>query len=72
MHIAASRPLFINEDQISQEILDKEKEIYTAQAQESGKPADIAGKMVEGRLKKFIKDLVVLISCFVMIPIMIV
>ena len=68
MHIAASRPLFINEDQISQEILDKEKEIYTAQAQESGKPADIVEKMIEGRLKKFIKEITLLGQPFVKDP----
>ena len=68
MHIAASSPLFINEDQISQEILDKEKEIYTAQAQESGKPADIVEKMVEGRLKKFIKEITLLGQPFVKDP----
>ena len=68
MHIAASRPLFINEDQISQEILDKEKEIYTAQAKESGKPADIVEKMVEGRLKKFIKEITLLGQPFVKDP----
>ena len=68
MHIAASRPLFINEDQVSQEILDKEKEIYTAQAQESGKPADIAWKIVEGRLKKFIKGITLLGQPFVKDP----
>jgi elongation factor Ts len=68
MHIAASRPLFINEDQVSQEILDKEKEIYTAQAHESDKPADIAGKMVEGRLKKFIKEITLLGQPFIKDP----
>ena len=68
MHIAASRPLFINEDQVSQEILDKEKEIYTVQAQESGKPADIVEKMVEGRLKKFIKEITLLGQPFVKDP----
>ena len=68
MHIAASRPLFINEDQVSQEILDKEKEIYKAQAQESGKPADIVEKMVEGRLKKFIKEITLLGQPFVKDP----
>ena len=68
MHIAASRPLFINEDQVSQEILNKEKEIYTAQAQESGKPADIVEKMVEGRLKKFIKEITLLGQPFVKDP----
>ena len=68
MHIAASRPLFINEDQVSQEILNKEKEIYTAQAQESGKPADIVEKMIEGRLKKFIKEITLLGQPFVKDP----
>ncbi len=68
MHIAASRPFFINEDQVSQEILDKEKEIYTAQAQESGKPPDIVGKMIEGRLKKFIKEITLLGQPFVKDP----
>ena len=68
MHIAASRPLFINEDQISQKILDKEKEIYAAQAQESGKSADIVEKMVEGRLKKFIKEITLLGQPFVKDP----
>ena len=68
MHIAASRPLFINEDQVSQEILDKQKEIYTAQAQESGKPADIVEKMIEGRLKKFIKEITLLGQPFVKDP----
>ena len=68
MHIAASKPLFINEDQVSQKILDKEKEIYTAQAQESGKSADIVEKMVEGRLKKFIKEITLLGQPFVKDP----
>ena len=68
MHIAASRPLFINEDQVSQKILDKEKEIYIAQAKESGKSADIVEKMVEGRLKKFINEITLLGQPFVKDP----
>ncbi len=56
MHIAASRPLCISEEQVSAEVLDKEREIYRAQAAESGKPADIVEKMVAGRVKKFLKE----------------
>jgi elongation factor Ts len=51
MHIAASNPLCIDEDQVSPELLAKEREIAEAQAQESGKPADIVNKMVEGRIR---------------------
>jgi elongation factor Ts len=68
MHIAASKPLYISEGQVSQKILDKEKEIYTAQAQESGKPSDIIEKMVEGRLKKFVKEITLLGQPFVKDP----
>ena len=56
MHIAASRPLCISEAEMPEETLAKEKEIFMAQAEESGKPADIAEKMVVGRMKKFLKE----------------
>jgi len=65
MHIAASKPLYINEKEVSQEVLAKEKEIYLAQAQESGKPDNIIEKMVEGRLKKFIKEITLIGQPFV-------
>jgi elongation factor Ts len=56
MHIAASNPLGIGPEDIPKEILDKEKEIYRAQASESGKPDNIVEKITEGKLSKFIKD----------------
>ena len=56
MHIAASRPLAVNESQVSPDILASERDIYRKQAQETGKPADIIEKMVEGRVQKFIKE----------------
>jgi elongation factor Ts len=56
MHIAASNPLGINPEDIPQEVLDKEKEIYRAQAAETGKPDKIVDKITEGKLSKFVKD----------------
>jgi len=56
MHIAASRPICISEDDVAPEVLEKEKEIFIAQAAESGKPAEIIEKMVGGRIKKFLKE----------------
>jgi elongation factor Ts len=68
MHVAASRPICVDESDVPQQELDKEKEIYTAQAQESGKPADIIEKMVQGRLKKFLKEITLLGQPFVKDP----
>jgi elongation factor Ts len=68
MHIAASRPLCINADQVPQDLLAKEKEIYAAQAAESGKPPQVIEKMVEGRLKKFIAAVTLLGQPFVKNP----
>ena len=68
MHIAASRPVCVDESGVPQETLDKEKEIYTAQAQESGKPADIIEKMVQGRINKYLKEITLLGQPFVKDP----
>jgi len=56
MHIAASRPLCIDESAMPAEVLQKERDIYSAQAAESGKPAEIVEKMVSGRINKFLKE----------------
>ncbi len=56
MHIAASRPLCISEDEMDGAVLEKEREIFSAQAAASGKPADIIDKMVAGRIRKFLKE----------------
>ncbi len=68
MHIAASRPLCVSEDQVPQEVLDKEREIFTAQAADSGKPPEIVEKMVQGRLKKFLGEVTLLGQPFVKDP----
>jgi len=57
MHIAASKPLCVDESGVSAEMLDKEKAIFTAQAEASGKPADIIEKMVNGRIRKFLGEI---------------
>jgi len=56
MHIAASNPLGIGPEDVPAEILDREKEIYRAQALEMGKPANVVDKIIEGKLKKFYED----------------
>lgn len=68
MHIAASRPICVDDSEVPQEEIDKEKEIYTAQAVESGKPADIIEKMVQGRIKKYLKEITLLGQPFVKDP----
>ena len=68
MHIAASRPMCVDEDGVSAEVLEKEKEIFIAQAEDSGKPADIIEKMVQGRLKKFLGEVTLLGQPFVKDP----
>jgi elongation factor Ts len=56
MHIAATNPLGITPEDISQEIIEKEKEIYRAQALDMGKPENVIDKIVEGKLKKFYEE----------------
>ena len=56
MHIAASNPLGIHAEDVPEDIVDKEKEIYRAQALELGKPENVIEKIVEGKLKKFFTD----------------
>lgn len=68
MHVAASNPLVVNPDQVDQATLDKEKEIFAAQAAESGKPADIIEKMVQGRISKFLKEVSLVDQPFVKDP----
>lgn len=56
MHVTALAPMVVNGDDIPAEILSKEREIYTTQAQDSGKPPEIIEKMVEGRVRKFMAE----------------
>ncbi len=68
MHIAAFQAEAVKPDQVPEEVLEKEKEVFTAQARESGKPDNIIEKMIEGRLKKFIKEICVESQPFVKDP----
>jgi len=68
MHIAASKPVCVDESGVPQEMLDKEKEIFSAQAEASGKPADIIEKMVTGRIRKFLGEITLLGQPFVKDP----
>jgi len=68
MHIAATSPLVVHPEDVSAEVLAKESEIYTAQAAESGKPADIVEKMVSGRLRKYIEEVSLTEQAFVKDP----
>ncbi len=68
MHVAASRPNCISDADMPETLLAKEKEIFIAQAKESGKPDNIIEKMIEGRMKKFLKDNTLLGQAFVKDP----
>ncbi|MCP4413985.1 MAG: elongation factor Ts [Gammaproteobacteria bacterium] len=56
MHIAASNPQVINPEEVAEDVVEKEKDIFIAQAKESGKPDNIIEKMIGGRLKKFLGE----------------
>lgn len=68
MHIAATNPLAVDAGGVSPDVLAKEREIVTAQAQTSGKPAHIIEKMVEGRLQKFVQEVCLVHQPFVKNP----
>lgn len=68
MHIAASKPLCVSKNDVPADVLAKEREIYTAQASESGKPAEIVQKMVEGRVNKYLAEVTLVGQPFVKDP----
>ena len=68
MHVAASNPVCVDESQVPEEILGKEREIITAQTKESGKPEHIVEKMVEGRMRKYLGEITLLNQPFVKDP----
>ena len=68
MHIAATNPISVSIEEVSDEVLSKEKEIYLEQAQKQNKPDNIIEKMVEGRVQKFYKETVLLNQEFVKDP----
>jgi elongation factor Ts len=68
MHIAASKPECVSEDQLSSELLEREKAIFIEQAKESGKPDNIIEKMIVGRMKKFVNEVTLYGQSFVKDP----
>jgi elongation factor Ts len=65
MHIAAMKPVSLSSDQVPAELIEKERSVATLKAAESGKPADIVTKMVEGSVQKFLKEVSLLNQTFV-------
>ena len=65
MHVAAAKPQSISRDDMDQEIVDRERAIFAEQARESGKPAEIVEKMVEGRIRKFYEEACLVDQTFV-------
>lgn len=68
MHVAAVNPQVVSPDDMPEEVVNKEKEIFTAQAEESGKPAEIIEKMIGGRIKKFLAENSLVEQAFVKDP----
>ena len=74
MHVAATaapgatRPIAVSRDEMPADVIERERAIYAAQAAESGKPAEIAAKMVEGRVNKFLSEVTLLGQPFVKNP----
>jgi elongation factor Ts len=65
MHIAASRPVCVSEAEVPADVLEREKAILIAQAQDSGKPMEIIEKMIQGRLRKYLAEITLLGQPFV-------
>ena len=68
MHAAATNPMFIVAEDISEDVYNREKEIFTAQALDSGKPPEIVEKMIEGRMRKFAAEVCLVGQSFVKDP----
>ena len=68
MHIAAANPVCVRREEMPSEVVEKEKEIYRAQAKDTGKPDKVIEKIVEGKLEKFFKDSCLLEQAYVKNP----
>ena len=68
MHISASAPLSINEDGVNKEVLERERNIFESQAMDSGKDENIMQKMVEGKIRRFLKEVTLLSQDFIKDP----
>jgi len=65
MHIAAANPQFIKREDVPQEVLEKEREIYRTQALDTGKPEKVIGKIVEGKLERFFSEVCLLEQTYI-------
>jgi len=65
MHIAAMNPTVVSSEDAPADLVAKEREIYTAQAQDSGKPPEIVEKMIDGRIRKYLAEISLLEQAFV-------
>ncbi len=68
MHVAATNPLAMKEEEVPADVAERERAVYMEEAKESGKPQEIAEKMVVGKMKKFFKESVLLSQRFVINP----
>ncbi len=68
MQITATAPISINRESVSEDVMEKEKDIYATQARESGKPEKIIDKIVEGKMKKFFSESCLLEQAYVKNP----
>lgn len=68
LHIAASNPLYVSQEDIPAEVIEKEREIYKEQAASSGKPDDVVEKMIDGKLAKFYEEVCLLDQPYVKEP----
>ena len=68
MHVAATAPAAATVAELDQALVERERQVLTEQAQESGKPANVIEKMIEGRIRKFYKEVVLVEQPFVMNP----
>lgn len=68
MHVAATNPLSLKDEDLDPEVVERERAIFTEQAKESGKPEKVIKQMIEGRIKKFYQEVVLLKQAFVINP----
>ncbi len=68
MHVAASKPITVSKDDVPADKIEAERKVFTAQAAESGKPAEIVAKMVEGRVSKYLAEVALMGQAFVKDP----
>jgi elongation factor Ts len=68
LHIAASNPLYVKREQVDSNLIEKERSVFREQAAQSGKPANVLDKIVDGRIEKFLKEICLLDQPFVKDP----